>query len=239
MITGIYKITSPNGHIYIGRAFDINKRWKKYRLLDCKSQCFLYNCFLKYGVDNHKFGIIETIDGKLNKFEINTKLNELEYYYISFFNSFYDNNKLGLNLTKGGDCRERSKESNLKQSKSMIGRKLSDEHKLKISQKSKGMNHSLETKMILRDKNLGKKHSLETIKKQIESHLGKKHTDTHKDNIRKAMIGRKHSDVAKKKMSNSAIGRKKSETHKNNIRLANLGKKRSIEKREELTTVFK
>lgn len=56
---GIYKITSPSGKIYIGESININRRWKKYKRLDCKGQHKLYNSFNKYGVLKHVFKIIE------------------------------------------------------------------------------------------------------------------------------------------------------------------------------------
>ena len=32
MKTGIYKITNPNGKVYIGQSIDIDKRWNKYKV---------------------------------------------------------------------------------------------------------------------------------------------------------------------------------------------------------------
>jgi hypothetical protein len=59
-IIGIYKITCLNTNkIYIGQSIDINKRFKTYQNLACKGQVKLYNSFKKYGIENHKFEIIE------------------------------------------------------------------------------------------------------------------------------------------------------------------------------------
>jgi len=91
-MVGIYKITNPKGNIYIGRSFNIEKRFSRYKSLNCKSQLMLYRSLLKYGVENHSFDII-TI-GDYN----NELLNELEIHYIRLYDSF---NK-GLNLTEGG-----------------------------------------------------------------------------------------------------------------------------------------
>lgn len=57
-MTGIYKITSQSKKIYIGQSVDIEKRFKRYKNLHCKKQIRLYNSFLKYGVDKHKFEIL-------------------------------------------------------------------------------------------------------------------------------------------------------------------------------------
>ena len=57
---GIYKITSPNNNIYIGQSINIEKRFVQYKKLrSCCNQIKLYNSFVKYGVDNHIFEIIE------------------------------------------------------------------------------------------------------------------------------------------------------------------------------------
>ena len=89
---GIYKITNPKGYIYIDQSVDIDKRFDKYRRLDCKNQTMLYRSLNKYGFENHIFDII-TI-GDFNK----EFLDELEIHYIRVYNS----NINGLNLTSGG-----------------------------------------------------------------------------------------------------------------------------------------
>ena len=60
--SGVYKITSPSGKIYIGEAINIRKRLKRYFRLECVRQNKLYNSFLKYGVINHIFEVIEECD---------------------------------------------------------------------------------------------------------------------------------------------------------------------------------
>lgn len=58
-MTGIYKITNPKGKIYIGQSIDINKRFNRYKSLQCKGQPKLYNSIKKYGWENHITEIIE------------------------------------------------------------------------------------------------------------------------------------------------------------------------------------
>lgn len=60
-MTGIYKITSPTSRIYIGQSKDCTKRFYFYKIASkyCHKQKRLYNSFLKYGVSNHIFEIIE------------------------------------------------------------------------------------------------------------------------------------------------------------------------------------
>lgn len=59
-ICGIYKIISPSNKIYIGQSIDIKRRFRQYREPNRnKKHPKLNNSFLKYGIDNHTFEIIE------------------------------------------------------------------------------------------------------------------------------------------------------------------------------------
>lgn len=119
---GIYKITSPNGRIYIGQSINIEKRWKSYKtLMNSKKQIKLYRSFNKYGYENHIFEIIEECN------EIN--LNNRERYYQNLYDVI---NKNGLNCILT--------ETNI------LPRIFSEELKLKISNSMKGKIKSLESK---------------------------------------------------------------------------------------------
>lgn len=74
---GIYKITNPNGKVYIGQSTNIKKRWKSYENLHCKGQTKLYNSLKKHGWENHKCEIIEECDISL--------LEERETYWKLFY----------------------------------------------------------------------------------------------------------------------------------------------------------
>jgi len=138
---GIYKITSPSKKIYIGSSVDIDNRWASYKRLHCKAQIKLYNSFIKYGVDAHKFEIITECESN--------KLLELECYYGNLYNVL--NSKLGLN------CKLPKKDDNFTA--------MSDSTKKKISIANKGKKHSEETKQYLRELNTGNKHTKESIEK--------------------------------------------------------------------------
>ena len=59
-MVGIYKITSPSKRIYIGQSKDVESRLNDYsNLNNCNKQTKLWRSFLKYGVINHVFEIIE------------------------------------------------------------------------------------------------------------------------------------------------------------------------------------
>lgn len=122
---GIYKITSPSGKIYIGQSRNIEKRFKTYNLLWCKPQRFLYNSFLKHGVKNHKFEIIEVCSVEL--------LDEREIYYVNLYDTFNSNH--GLNLKEGGGSNAKlSENTKLKLREINLGRKHTDNTKLKMSE---------------------------------------------------------------------------------------------------------
>jgi group I intron endonuclease len=167
---GIYKITSPTKKIYIGQSVDIERRFKRYKRLDCKKQPAIYRSLLKYGVNKHKFEIICECDI--------TELNDKERYYQDAFSA---TSKNGLNcvLTESSDRRrEYTEETRKKFSESLkgntrtLGNTLSEEHKQKISQSLKGKKHSEVRKIKISKKNKGKKLSKEHKEKLSE--LGKK-----------------------------------------------------------------
>jgi len=90
-ISGIYKITNPEGKVYIGQSSSIEKRWKTYkRLEDVKTQPKLYDSLKKYGWQNHKWEVLEECNDK----------NYKEEYYISLYDSY--NNGLNSSIKSKG-----------------------------------------------------------------------------------------------------------------------------------------
>lgn len=171
---GIYKITSPTGRIYIGQSRNIEQRFKEYKLRLGKNQINLHNSFLKHGVDNHTFEVIEECDFEL--------LNERERYWQDFYKV---TSKKGLNCILTGTKTKpyvMTEESRLRRSASQKGIKISEEGKKNISiamkkriltkeqleagtkrlveanKKRAGRVLSAETKTKIRNFNLGKKH---------------------------------------------------------------------------------
>lgn len=93
----IYKITSPSGRIYIGKTVDFKDRMSSYRCRLACSQPLLNRSFKKYGFENHLIEIIQE-----GEFE-DSELNDLEISKIKEYNSYHLNNKMGMNLTIGGE----------------------------------------------------------------------------------------------------------------------------------------
>ena len=121
MKRGIYKITNPEGKIYIGLSKDIEKRWKQYKNRVGDSNKKLQESFKTLGYDNHLFEIKELIeyDILLTEQQNSKILRERERYWINFYQS--DNG--GLNENGGGSgCGSHTIESKQKISESLKGK---------------------------------------------------------------------------------------------------------------------
>jgi len=149
MEIGIYKITNPKNKIYIGQSVNIKVRWKNHsNLKKLKDQPKLYNSIFKYGIENHKFEVVQYCS-----FD---ELNDLERYYQELYNCIENglNCKLTDTTFKKGVF---SEETKLKISKSLTGKKLSEQHKLSLSKAQTGL-----------------KRSPEAIAKSVTSRIGRK-----------------------------------------------------------------
>jgi group I intron endonuclease len=181
-LIGIYKITSPSGKIYIGQSIDIKRRFRYYNNLKCKQQPKLYNSFLKYGVDAHKFEIIELCMQKY--------LNNMERYYQEKYNTVNS----GLNL--------------LYVKSDHFSGGHSEESKKKISETLKGRPISENTRAALLLSNKTRVLSAESIEKFRKASTGKKFTQESKDKMSKARLGKKHSQETVQKKIDSSPNKK-------------------------------
>ena len=198
MSVGIYKITNPNGKIYIGQSTDIKKRFKYYYRLECKGQTKIFNSLKKYGPENHVFEIIEECSIE--------QLNEREIYWMGYYNVL----KEGLNLKEGGKGGKHIQSTKDKISLKLKGKKISEETKLKIytqerskniSNKTKGLKRSEEVKLKIslskkgKSIGVGRKQSQEERKKRSDIRKGYKPSKDHIENMRKSMIGKNTKNI--------------------------------------------
>lgn len=128
---GVYKITSPSKRTYIGQSIDIENRWIKYKNINnSKVQQKLYRSFIKYGIDNHTFEILEECS-----------IDELDNTEIKWINHF-KTNKTGLNILEGGGNSRKgvkhTNETKQKMSESHLGKQDTEQTKNKKSQSAKG-----------------------------------------------------------------------------------------------------
>lgn len=174
---GIYRITNPKGKIYIGQSIDISKRFYRYKKLSCKSQPRIYMSLLKYGVENHKFEIIDVC--------LKEELNYKEIFYIELYNS--TSREKGLNCTTGGNLFIFNDETKLKMSLSAKGRPSI----------MKGKKHTIEAR---------EKMSL-SKKGKVSPRRGAKLTESMKEKIRAYQLGVKQSEETKQKRIKTSKGK--------------------------------
>lgn len=181
-LSGIYKITSPSGKIYIGQSIDIRKRLNYYKNLRNKQQPKLYNSFLKYGVDAHKFEIIELCMQKY--------LNNVERYYQQKYDTV--NNGLNLMYVKNEYFNgKHSEETRKKISDGLKGKPLHKNTRKAIILTNKTRVLSPETIEKMRKAQIGKKASEETKAKQLAKRIGLKRTDETKQKLRDSSPNKK------------------------------------------------
>jgi group I intron endonuclease len=136
---GIYKITNPNGRIYIGQTTNHIVRWNVYRKLQCKDQPSLYNSLVKHTPDNHTFEMIEECEVH--------RLDEREIYWGVFYDvlsNLHLNNRLGRGFGSYDSEETKRKKSESKKGKSnhwLLGKPLSEEHKEKIRRAKLGQKY--------------------------------------------------------------------------------------------------
>lgn len=181
---GIYKITNPNGRIYIGQSNNIKKRLNHYYYLNCKNQTKLYNSLLKHGVDKHKFEVvIECLESELN---------ELERYYQELYNCV-SRNGLNCKLVEcNSDIARYSEESKKKMSESAKIKIFTKEHRQNMSKNRIGNKNAMfgkkqseETKIKIGISNKNK--GIETRLKQSES--AKKRPESFYENLSQKLKG--------------------------------------------------
>ena len=174
--TGIYKITSPSGKIYIGQSTNCLIRKSRYKTKGAPNQPKLNSSFKKYGWEAHLFEIIHICPIE--------ELNYWEIYYGKLFNVNSDN---GLNVRECGGSKGATAESTKEKLRIVnTGKKLTEEHKVKI-----------------KISNIGKERSLETRNNMSNSRKGMKLTDEHKKNIGNGNRGKIISNITRQRVGDA------------------------------------
>lgn len=141
MITsGIYKITSPSGRVYIGQSFNIESRWREHKTYTYNIGA-LQKSFLKYGYLNHIFDVIHELPVDIDQVYMDC----YEQLYMDAYES------LGIVLLNMREAGSRGK--------------LSEETKNKLSLSRIGKTHSAETRFNMSLAGIGRKKSAEHRKK--------------------------------------------------------------------------
>lgn len=195
MKSGIYKITSPSGKVYIGQSVNITIRLRTYKSSGCIYQVRLKKSFEKYGFENHKIEIIEKCSIEM--------LNNRERHWQDYYEVLGDN---GLNciLTRSNDKpRVVSKETRAKYTEAGLKRQPpSKETRQKLSNSLKGRIFTDEWKKNL--SNSKKNQSKETREKMSKSRINFTHSKETKLKISQSGMGRKVSDLTVLKLKERA-----------------------------------
>ena len=135
--SGIYKITSPSGKVYIGESFSLKDRCKYYLNPNrIKKQKGIYNSIIKYGTENHILEIQELCSQEM--------LCERERYWQEFYDSV--ENGLNCHYTSTNEKKKHLSletiqiisEKSSGEFNAFYGKKHSEESLQKISESSKG-----------------------------------------------------------------------------------------------------
>ena len=115
--SGVYKIESPSGKIYIGQSSNIRRRMSEHLYASKKIINKLYSSVKKYGFENHKIEILFLSDSDYEK-------NRMEQFFINY----YDSINTGLNLIDVNGAR-----------KSFTGKKHTKKEIQRIKERMKGV----------------------------------------------------------------------------------------------------
>lgn len=171
---GIYKITSPNGRIYIGQSRDIKRRIREYKRHSAKNQPKLQKSLDKYGFNNHTFEVLECCSIE--------DLNNKERYYQVLHNSTSQQNLNCCLQESNNKPRVYNEEFRAKISKAHKGRIFSNSTIIKIRASAEGRIFDAATKQKMSESRLGKTFGESTRTKMSLARKGKKHS---KDTILK------------------------------------------------------
>lgn len=244
-MTGIYKITSPSGKVYIGQSWDIPNRWRQYRNGETKNQRLLNRSFKKHGIKSHKFEVIHQLPIDVTQYI-------LDIYEILYMESYGVAITL-LNIKRGGSRGKHSAETRKIMSELATGKTHTEETKQKIRDAKKGVLTSEKAAEMAKlrkgiplteqhrrnisEAQKGKPVPMEHIMKMVEARKGKPGPRTGsncseetKQKLRDANLGKKHSEETKAKQSAKTKGIPKgpqSEEHKAKVRAAWVRRKQS------------
>lgn len=206
-ICGIYMIKNCiNGKVYIGKSFDIKRRWSNHRYELNKGvhvNNHLQNAWNKYGESCFDFIIVE----ECNEDDLNNK----EIYWIKETDAYYK----GYNQTEGGEGTHLPEDVKAKIGAAAREWWSNPENKTRMSEARKGegsfwYGKTFPDDMIQKLSESHKNPSEEIRKKQSEAHKGKKLSEETKNKISESSRGRELSQETKTKIRNAKISKARS-----------------------------
>lgn len=210
-ISGIYKITSPTGRVYIGQSTNIISRWKAHSP-NSKKNHVLVSSLKKYGKKNHFFEIIKVMPENYSQ----DLINQYENFYLELYRTF---GFRIMNIRSAGSKGRHSPATKVKMSLALKGRVMTPEAKEKLRTFHTGKKMSDETKNKIRLAHIGIKKSEENRIKAAKGKVGKKVapcSEKRKEQLRKANSGKILSSGHKEKIRQSLLGKKHTEKRNKN-----------------------
>jgi group I intron endonuclease len=183
-ITGIYKITSPTGKVYIGQSWDVRSRWAQHKRRDSKGMV-ISKSIAKHGADSHLFSLVHELPKDVTQ-------DVMDIYEQLYMDAYRCCGVQLLNSREGGSAGRLSPETIKKMSESRKGRRMSESAKIKLRAHRIGKPLSEEHKEKLRISSIGKNKGLvrsaETRLKYSEAKKGQVLSEETKDKLRKTRI---------------------------------------------------
>ena len=163
-MTGIYKIKSPSGGIYIGQTRDYKTRYRCYKNIRCYNQSKLYNSLVKYGFKEHIIELICELPDDISQKTLND-------YEIFYYEKYKDCGFKMLNIKYPGSNGSHSEDTKKLLSIRNTGYKFTEQQVRNLSMAKKGKKLSEEHKQKLRQAFLGKYNGSQNIKFFINGEL--------------------------------------------------------------------
>lgn len=159
-MTGVYKITSPSGRVYIGQSWRISRRW--YNHGKSTHTPILFSSIKKYGKEKHLFQIIHELPKDVSQ-------QTMDAYECFYIDQYKDCGFKLMNIKGGGSRGKISEETAEKIRQKHLGRKITWAHKIG----RKGRTHTQDIKDIISRTHKGRKLS-ESHRRKVINNLSRK-----------------------------------------------------------------
>lgn len=128
-------IQSPTGRVYIGQSWNILQRFQWYKSKKAFQQPYLYNSFMKHGVDSHEFKI-------LHELPIDVSQEVLDRYECIYIDAYRNAGFQLMNLKEGGRGGKHHPDSVEQMRSKLTGRKKPSGFGANVSKIQTGRKHS-------------------------------------------------------------------------------------------------
>jgi group I intron endonuclease len=195
---GIYTITNPEGKVYIGQSWNVEKRWNAHKA-GAKHCLKLIDSFMQFGYSSHKFEYCHLLPDDICQLTMNA----YEQLYMDVYRA------AGielLNLREGGGRGKHSEESRQKMCIAQRGKPVSDIARQRMSAARTGMKIPPEIVEKSRLTRIGKKMPPEGVLKSALARTGAKRTDEARLKMSLAQKNKNWTQVRREAQNKKACG---------------------------------